>query len=339
MDPFTHALLGAAVASPRASSRKTLIIGALGGLLPDLDVLIHSPVNPLVSIEYHRHFTHSLIFAPVAALVLSLPFYYLKKTKAHFGEIFLALFLGILSHALLDACTSYGTMLYWPVAKTRVALDAISIVDPIITGVLLWSMIWTWIKQNSSPATWALFFMLAYFMFGKWQHSQALEAQTQLASLRQQPISHGRVMPTLGNVFVWRSVYLTGDQIQTDMLRIDPRGLWHMRQGTSIALLKTDTLQNQTLRSQLELFKWFADGYIALFPGNIVGDMRYSDTPEGIKPLWGLQFNEHSTSNPFRWKMNRPDHFETKLKNLWQDITSTKHLRPLPKATKEKPVL
>ena len=233
---------------------------------------------------------------------------------------------------MLDACTSYGTMLYWPFFKTRVALDALSIVDPIITVVLLLSILRTWIKQNASAATWALFFMLAYFMFGKWQHSQALEAQMQVASLRQQSISQGRVMPTLGNLFVWRSVYLTGDQIQTDMIRVDPRGFWHMRQGASMSLLKTSTVQNTALRNQLDLFSWFADGYIALFPGNLVGDMRYSDTPEGIKPLWGLQFNEHSTTNPFRWQMNRPDLFDTKLKNLWHDITSTKHLRPLPKA-------
>ncbi len=331
MDPITHALLGAAVAAPRASSRKTLIFGALGALLPDIDVLTHFAANPLLFVQYHRQVTHSLLFAPLAALFLALPFHYIKKTRAEFGDIYLALLFGILSHDLLDACTSYGTQLYWPIATTRVAIDVFSIVDPFITLVLLWSVFWTWKKQNASSATWALFLLLAYFIFGNWQHTQALAAQKQMATLRQDNLSRGRVMPTFGNVFVWRSVYQTGDALQIDMIRVDPLGHWFVRQGTSMPMLKTATVQNPVLRKQLDLFSGFADGYVALFAGNTIGDLRYSATPEGLTPLWGLQFNEHSTTNPFRWQMNPPEQIETKLKNLWRDIISTKHLVPLPK--------
>ena len=38
--------------------------------------------------------------------------------------------LGILTHGFLDACTSYGTSLFWPFSSTRVSWNVISIVDP-----------------------------------------------------------------------------------------------------------------------------------------------------------------------------------------------------------------
>lgn len=331
MDPFTHALVGAAIASPRASSRKCLIFGALGGLFPDIDVLIHSAANPLLFIEYHRQFTHSLAFAPVAALLLALPFHFIKKTRDHFGDFFLALLLGILSHDLLDACTSYGTQLYWPFANTRVAFDVVNIVDPIITLILLWSVFWTWKKNNSSSASWGLCFLFVYLVFGKWQNTQALAAQAQLASLREQPISHNRVMPTFGNIFVWRSIYQTGDDFQTDMIRVDPFGNQHVRQGYTQPILKIANLPNPVLKKQIELFSWFADGYIALYPGNVIGDLRYSFTPEGTTTIWGLQFNPLSSQQSLIWQQNKPKNVSDLLKSLWLDVISTKHLRALPK--------
>jgi len=39
------------------------------GLLADSDVLIHSSSDPLLTIEYHRHFTHSVFFVPIGVLL------------------------------------------------------------------------------------------------------------------------------------------------------------------------------------------------------------------------------------------------------------------------------
>lgn len=72
MDPLTHALLGAtaahAVLVPRLG-RKAWMVGALGGLLPDADILIRSAADPLLAIEYHRHFTHAFAFIPFGGLL------------------------------------------------------------------------------------------------------------------------------------------------------------------------------------------------------------------------------------------------------------------------------
>ena len=66
MDPLSQAAIGAAAAqsgSKASTMRHALWIGALAGMAPDLDVLIQSNTDPLLALEYHRQFTHSLFFS------------------------------------------------------------------------------------------------------------------------------------------------------------------------------------------------------------------------------------------------------------------------------------
>ena len=70
MDPISQAAVGAVasgLAKKKHRKRVGLAIGvaALGGLAPDLDVLIKSNNDPLFGVEYHRHFTHALLLIPV----------------------------------------------------------------------------------------------------------------------------------------------------------------------------------------------------------------------------------------------------------------------------------
>ena len=79
MDPFTQGIVGTTVAQT-GSKKNTLviasIIGLLAGLAPDLDIFIRSRTDPLLFLEYHRHFTHSLFFIPLGALICAIVFYY-----------------------------------------------------------------------------------------------------------------------------------------------------------------------------------------------------------------------------------------------------------------------
>ena len=76
MDPLSQGVLGASL--PQASSNRQQVaiagvFGFLAGMAPDLDVLIRSSTDPLLFLEYHRQFTHSLIFIPVGGLLCGLP--------------------------------------------------------------------------------------------------------------------------------------------------------------------------------------------------------------------------------------------------------------------------
>ena len=73
MDPVSQGVVGAAFAQA-AAKRTTLATvawyGALGGMAPDLDVLFQSPTDPILFLEFHRQFTHSLVFIPIGALLV-----------------------------------------------------------------------------------------------------------------------------------------------------------------------------------------------------------------------------------------------------------------------------
>ena len=74
MDPLTQGTIGAVL--PQALGKKNLgvvaLLGFLSGMAPDLDILIRSSTDPLLSLEYHRQFTHSLIFIPFGGLICAL---------------------------------------------------------------------------------------------------------------------------------------------------------------------------------------------------------------------------------------------------------------------------
>ncbi|KAB2837983.1 metal-dependent hydrolase, partial [bacterium] len=136
MDPLTQGLLGGVAAQAVLRKRVTpavTVAGILGGMAPDLDVFIRSQANPLLMYEYHRHFTHSLAFIPVGGALVGFLLWLLLRRKPPLATMLIAAIAGFATHGLLDACTSYGTMLYWPFSRERVAWDNIFIIDPFYT--------------------------------------------------------------------------------------------------------------------------------------------------------------------------------------------------------------
>ena len=75
MDPLSQAVVGAVAAGIGTRKvenlRPWMAIGALSAMSADLDILIQSTSDPLLSLTFHRHFTHSLIFIPIGALICS----------------------------------------------------------------------------------------------------------------------------------------------------------------------------------------------------------------------------------------------------------------------------
>ena len=90
------------------------LIGLLSGLAPDLDIFIRSSDDPLLFLEFHRQFTHSLVFIPFGGLICgAFIFLIVKKISTlTFKETYIYSTIGYATHGLLDACTSYGTLLF-----------------------------------------------------------------------------------------------------------------------------------------------------------------------------------------------------------------------------------
>ena len=85
MDSLTQIVLGAAcgeVALGKKVGNKAMLFGAIGGTIPDLDVIIGSLFfgNEIDELAFHRGIMHSMVFACIASLVLGFILYELYNT-------------------------------------------------------------------------------------------------------------------------------------------------------------------------------------------------------------------------------------------------------------------
>jgi inner membrane protein len=299
MDPITQTILGATAALALARGglgRRAAIPGAVGGEIPDIDLLLPGS-DPALPMEFHRHFTHALCFVPAGGLLAAAPLLLLPRWRRDWKAVLAAATVGCATHGLLDSCTTYGTHLLWPFSHRRVAWDIVSIVDPVFTVVLATGLLWALCRRSAWPARAGLCLCLAWLGLGALQHGRAEAAQARVAAARGHEPLRGRVMPTLGNIIVWRSIYEAGGALHADAIRAGP-GPTTVREGEAIAVLRLQDLPPQSRASPRVLrvlwrFARFADGYVAPVPGEprVVGDMRYSRDAGGFAPLWGIEID------------------------------------------------
>jgi len=120
MDNITHSLAGLMMA--RASGRSTAMM-VVAANLPDIDTVSWAG-GTLTYIEYHRGIAHSLIAAPVWALILILLF------RSRSWLSYAACLIGVLSHLLLDWTNTYGIRMLLPFSGHWLHLDMTDVVDP-----------------------------------------------------------------------------------------------------------------------------------------------------------------------------------------------------------------
>lgn len=141
MDTVTHAIAGSLCARAltlRPGARVALLSGMLAGVWPDLDFLFMS--GRLDYIRNHRGWSHSFVYLPLFALGLAfLARLAFRRTPLVTLWIFCAA--GIASHILFDWITSFGTMFWVPLSRTRYSLDWVFILDPIFTGIVLGALL------------------------------------------------------------------------------------------------------------------------------------------------------------------------------------------------------
>lgn len=297
MDPVSQGSLGAALAGSGAGRTRlvaALGVGALSGMAADLDVLIRSDSDPLLFLEYHRQFSHALLFAPVGALLCALAAYWPMHRWLTAREIYVFCLLGYASHGLLDACTSYGTQLLWPFSEARIAWNRVSVVDPLFTLPLLGLLLAACLARRSLFARLAVLWALAYLSVGVAQGWRAQEAGGALAAARGHQPERLLVKPSFGNLLVWKLVYQADGHYYVDGLRLAGEVTWFP--GERVARLDAARdlpwlAAGSRQAVDLARFRRFSSGYLALDrndPQRVI-DVRYSMVPNQIDALWGLQ--------------------------------------------------
>ncbi len=300
MDIVTQALLGSAVAQLGAKKSELKIatfIGCIAGVLADADIFIQSANDPLLFLDYHRHFTHSIVFIPIGALIGALVCWPFVKKNINFRRLYFFAFLGYLLSGVLDAFTGYGTHLLLPFSDERVSGNLISVIDPIFTLSLLVGVIGNIQFKSNKITIYSILFCTVYLSTAHIQQSRAINIQTELSKKRGHIVEKSIVKPTLGNIVLWRSIYLYQGSYYIDAIRV---GLSNDRiyQGEAVESINQDNNfssidKDSLLFKDIMRFQSFSNDYIAFDPRDqsILGDIRYSMLPTSANPLWGIVIN------------------------------------------------
>ena len=315
MDPVSQGLLGAVFAgsfSKKKDMKFTSFCGAIGGIAPDLDVFIRSGSNPLLAIEYHRHFTHSLVFVPFGSLIVAFFLYLFFLKKKDFKTIFIFTTLGFLSHGFLDSCTSYGTSLFWPFSESRVSWNIISVIDPIYTFILFVFLILSFILKSSNLIKLGFCMSFLYLGYGLGKHMNVEKLISKLARDRGHKIERLLLNPTIGNVILWRSVYQYKNNYFIDAVYVPFVGKSKLKVGTSVGVINKETVfpeisKDSLQRNDIRKFSYFSQDFVFLHPDfkNTIADLRYGTLPHDYRSLWGIEVDPNENEKHVIFKKLR----------------------------------
>ena len=318
MDPISQGVVGMTASQVVATRKEVLVAGLLGflsGMAADLDVFIHSTEDPLLFLEFHRQFTHSIIFIPFGALICTTFFWFFfkslsKKQTLPYKRIYLYSFAGYASHALLDSCTSYGTQLYWPFSNERVAWNTISIIDPLFTIPLILILAVATFRRSRNIAIIAASYGLLYLSLGFVQENRANTAAQLLASNRgHQPINI-TVKPSFMNLVIWKSVYEHSGRYYVDAIRVLNTNSYFEGSSTPVLNITRDLhwLDGSSQQARdIERFRWFSANNLAIDPNdpNRIIDIRYSMLPNRMDGLWGIILDPAADKTSYvKWSHN-----------------------------------
>lgn len=154
MDSLTQIVLGASVGEAvlgKKVGNKAMLYGAIAGTIPDLDVLSRYFVDTVTATEWHRGFSHSILFAVLFAPIFGWLISKIeRKSRATFKDWTKLMFWGLFTHPILDAFTTWGTQLFWPF-DLRLAFQNIFVIDPLYTLPFLMFLILAMRQKQTSP--------------------------------------------------------------------------------------------------------------------------------------------------------------------------------------------
>lgn len=312
MDSLTQAVLGAALQGAilgRVQGKRSLFYGAALGSLPDLDVVIRY-ADPVSQMTYHRGFSHSIFVLTGLALLLAwLVAWQSRRRSPGHGysatRLFLAFWLVLVTHPLLDAFTVYGTQLFWPLHFTPVSWAAVFIIDPVYTLPLAGAVVFAAIKGFAGRGVpllmAALVFSTAYLGFGLFGRHLS-EARFQ-ATLDQQGIiaTEVRAVPIAFNSLVWRVLAKTPDGhyyegISSVFDRAPPE-----MQRYSLNLDAAQVLRGQPLHERL---RWFTDDWLRY---DVIGNaLVVTDLRMGIPGNYTFRFSMAARDQQGHWSPVTP---------------------------------
>jgi inner membrane protein len=272
LDSLTQIVLGAGVGElimGRKIGNKAILLGAIAGTVPDLDVIATSIIDdPIANLEIHRAYSHALFIHIFLAIPFAYLCYKLFKKKHSFMSFYWLWFLGFTTHALLDGFTTYGTQLFLPFSNFLFGLNNISVVDPLYTLPFMGLLIWAMFYKKEDPkrfkiACWSFYVSSAYMLL---TFGFKYRAHTQFdAALQSQNIKYNYVSttPTLFNSVLW-----SGMAASDSAIYLSEYSIFQGKKEIKFASYNRNLNEMMDFDcKELQTLKWFAqDKFFVLRP-------------------------------------------------------------------------
>ncbi|MCS5638627.1 MAG: metal-dependent hydrolase [Myxococcota bacterium] len=351
MDTATQALLGAVVGQAGFShklGRRALVFGAVGGLLPDLDVLVMASQGPFAEFVYHRGSTHALWFGPVVGPLLGWGIWNFYRWRGREGpgepgapamrSTWMGLMtLALFTHPLIDIFTCYGTQLFAPFSRQRFALDAVGIIDIAYSGVLLVGLAAGCLLRRRqglarAVAFGALALSWSYMGYATWLNERAEADIARALAEAGQPAQAVRSYPTLLQPYLRRFVARADGEVWVGIHTPLGGGAtrWDRFQDADAHPL-VERLK-QTPRGRI--FEWFAmeetTARVAPSEGGTtveIDDLRYGLPVDPRRGMWGIRALFDSSGRLVgpvvrtRHTGGSTDDFETLWRGMWGEFS------------------
>ena len=313
MDSLSQFALGAgigvAVLGRRTPVWKAALWGGICGTIPDLDALVDHG-DPIRNMTFHRAESHSLLYltllsAPLAWLAARFAAAESRAAQAAtqaaaqgpepprpaWHRWWLATWLALFTHPLLDNMTVYGTQLLQPFTNQPFGIGSVFIIDPLYTLPLLLGLLATGIdRRPGARLRWNRAGLVLSTAYLAWSiGAQAWVTRVAERELLARGIVHERLLvtPTAFNTVLWRIVALEpGGAAYHEGFHslLDPPGPLRFDRFTS------DRALFDALRGNwgLERIAWFSHGF---FKVERQGDAAtIADIRMGQEPGYSFRF-------------------------------------------------
>ncbi len=239
-----------------------------------------------------------------------------QPKSARLVEWSILYWLALLTHPLLDACTTYGTQLLLPLKNTRVAWDTVSVFDPGYTipfAVVL--IIAAYLNRRSHwrrMLTWlGIAYGCLYLYFGYINRVRLTNEYKKAAQAQGIEPNRIKVSPSIGTNILWHGT-IEADSIYYHELR----SLFDHDKLPFVFIAEPaqkELLEPHFGDRDVDILRWFSDDYYAVKKGEgdtlIYIDQRYGALPPELTGL-----DEHFY--PFYYKLAPDNSGELKAKGV-----------------------
>lgn len=217
MDSLTQIVVGIATAEAvlgKQLKNKSFIYGAIIGTLPDLDIWFGKLFDPLTAISIHRGLSHSIIFYLFLSVFLGSLIFKIEKGKIKLFHAIHATFLILFTHSIIDAFTTWGTQIFWPLPY-KVALKSIFVIDIFYT--IPWIICLYFVFKNQdfiNRKKWLIrgfYITTAYLILGLGIKTYVVNKFEKALSSQNIEYTEIIVKPTFSNIILWNANVMTKD--------------------------------------------------------------------------------------------------------------------------------